>query len=336
MQIKHYTIPIFIPELACPNRCIYCDQSKISGMKKIPSINDVRQTIENHLSTIVKENAEVEIGFFGGSFTGIPIDEQKKYLQSVQIYIKQGSVNSVRLSTRPDYIDINKLKLLKDYHVKTIELGAQSLDDEVLQLSERGHSVDDVKRAAQLIIENGFDLGLQMMIGLPGDTLEKTIQTAKKIVEFGATNTRIYPTIVIKGTKLETLYLENKYKALSLSESIIAIKSIIPIFENAKIRIIRIGLHPSEDLQSDAYIAGPLNPSIRELVETELWKDQLIVYAKNPDKNKNITIFVAPKMFNFAIGYHAFNKIMLEKSYKNVKFMRDCNLNERDFYAHIN
>ena len=224
--------------------------------------------------------------------------------------------------------------MLQNFNVKTIELGAQSLDDEVLVLSKRGHTEADVKKASQLIKSHGFKLGLQMMIGLPGDTLEKTIATANKIVELGADNTRIYPCIVIKGTYLEELYIKGKYKALTIDESIDAIKNIIPIFEKANVNIIRIGLHPSKDLQGAAFVAGPYHSSLRELIETKLWEDKLKIYTENSENHQNINIFVAPKMFNFAIGYHAANRKILEKKYRKVKFSIDSDLEKRAFYVH--
>jgi len=334
MQIKHYTIPIFIPELACPFRCIYCDQHKISGTKSIPSLPDVRNIIEKHLSTIPRINTEIEIGFFGGSFTGIPSQQQEEYLKIVQVFIEQEIVKSIRLSTRPDYINPEILSLLKRYNVKTIELGAQSLDDEVLSMSKRGHTADDVQKASLLIKSFGFDLGLQMMIGLPGDTFEKSMATANKIVEFGADNTRIYPCIVIKDTYLEELYNKKEYNVLTLDESIITIKSIIPVFEKANVKIIRIGLHPSEDLQGSAFVAGPYHSSLRELVETKLWGDVFRRYCQNDENHQIFNVFVAPKMYNFAIGYHGTNKKNLEKLYRKVKFLIDFSLQNREFYVH--
>ncbi|MFZ4400113.1 MAG: elongator complex protein 3 [Bacteroidales bacterium] len=334
MEIKHFTIPIFIPEMACPFRCIYCDQHKISGTKGIPDPAEVERIIELHLSTIPNFNTEIEVGFFGGSFTGIPTIQQQAYLKIVQPFIKEGLVKSIRLSTRPDYITADNLDLLKLYNVETIELGAQSLDNEVLSLSKRGHSAEDVRNASQLIRSKGFKLGLQMMIGLPGDSLEKSVATANKIVEFGADNTRIYPCIVIKDTYLETLYKKGKYKALSIDESIDILKEIIPVFEKANVNIIRIGLHPSEELQGSAFVAGPYHSSLRELIETKIWKDLLINHANNLGHYQSINIFVAPKMYNFAIGYNAANRKMLQKTYKNVKFLLDANLTKRDFYVH--
>lgn len=197
-MLKHYTIPIFIPELACPHQCVFCDQRKISGQQEIPNIDDINKKIKAYLKTIPEKRSRVEIGFFGGSFTGLPMDQQEMYLKAAAEFVKGRRVEGIRLSTRPDYINREILDLLKKNKVITIELGAQSMDPGVLAKSGRGHSVEDIEKASKMIIDDGFELGLQMMIGLPGDTLEKAKHTAKKIVELGARNTRIYPTLVIK------------------------------------------------------------------------------------------------------------------------------------------
>lgn len=333
MHKKHYTIPIFVPEMACPFRCIYCDQHLISGAKSIPSKEDVIITIEKYLTTISSTDSEVEVGFFGGSFTGIPADQQKDYLEQVQPYIQKGIIHSIRLSTRPDYITEDILQLLKVYHVKTIELGAQSLDNEVLEKCNRGHTFEDVEKASTLIKSFGFDLGLQMMIGLPGDNMSKSIATAKKIIDLKADNTRIYPTIVIKGTYLEELYKKGKYKALSLEECINTLKILIPLFEEANVNIIKVGLHPSKDLQQGAYVAGPYHPSLRELVETDIWSEKFSEISLNPHNYSDINLFIPEKQYNFAIGYKAKNRISLESVFKKVKFSVDNNLKNREFYV---
>jgi len=181
--VKHYNIPIFIPELACPFQCIYCNQKTISGVQKIPSLKEVESIIENHLSTIDYENSDVEIAFFGGNFTGLSINNQIKYLRIAQKYVASRKVKSIRLSTRPDYIDDENLEILKSYGVRTIELGVQSFDDDVLKLSERGYTSSEVFKAISIIKKMRFKFGLQMMVGLPGDTEQKSIETAKKIAE---------------------------------------------------------------------------------------------------------------------------------------------------------
>ena len=319
---KHYNIPIFIPELACPFQCAFCNQKKISGQNLIPDKQEIIYTIESHLSSFKEKKRFVNIAFFGGSFTGIPYEEQEYYLKLAQPYIKAGQVNGIQISTRPDYINTEILNLLKKYHVNTIELGAQSLDDEVLQKTFRGHTAKQVIESSKLIKSMGFNLGLQMMIGLPGDTLEKAITTAKKIVELEADNTRIYPALVIKDTAMHNWYKKGKYKPLSLKEAIWQTKEILPIFLNANIKVLRIGLHPSEGLvNGNELIDGPFHLNFKEMVLTELWTDKFQDYFKINDKN-TIEIIVPKNEINYAIGYKAKNKNLLKQYYQSVIFIK--------------
>ena len=328
---KHYTIPVFIPELACPFQCVFCNQRKITGQNLIPDDQEILLTIDKHLGSFKEWEREVEIGFFGGSFTGIPIEQQSHYLDLVQPYLESGEVSGIRLSTRPDYIDAEILELLKKFNVRTIELGAQSMNDDVLKASFRGHTVGQVERASKMILEFGFNLGLQMMIGLPGDTLEKSIKTAHRIVELGASNTRIYPTVVIKGTALEQWFKTEKFTPLSLEEAINWTKQILPIFEDADVKILRVGLHPSEGLLSgDELIAGPFHPSFKELVLTEIWSDLLKPLIENSESD-SIELHIPEREINYAIGYRGKNKKALLKKYKFVKFVADKNLTKREF-----
>ncbi|MGE5430803.1 MAG: elongator complex protein 3 [Syntrophomonadaceae bacterium] len=334
-KIKHYTIPVFIPELACPFQCVFCDQRKISGKQESPLVEEVRRTIEEHLATIPPAGTYVEIGFFGGNFTGIPLGLQETYLASAGEYLKSGRIKGIRLSTRPDYISAEKLKLLKSYGVSSIELGAQSLDPDVLRLSGRGHNAEDITEASGLILQEGFSLGLQMMIGLPGDTPEKSIFTARRIVELGADNTRIYPTLVIKGTKLEQMYLRGKYKPLELNEAVLRAKSVTEIFESAGVKIIRMGLHPSEGLLSGEHlVAGPYHVSFRELVQTEIWNG--ILKPLRAEGGKVLTVSVSPAEFNSAVGYNARNKKELLENFHKVRFITDPAIKGRKFIADYN
>ena len=325
---KNFTIPIFIPELACPFQCLYCNQQKISGTLSIPGDKEIHKIISDHLKTI-PPNSHVELGFFGGNFTGIPMNEQKHFLEEVQDYLRQGKIQAIRCSTRPDYINEKVLDLLKKYGVKTIELGSQSLDDEVLMMAGRGHTVDDTIKASELIKDFGFNLGLQMMVGLPGDTKEKSLLTAKKIIELGAENTRIYPTLVIRDTKLEELYLAGKYKPLSLKEAVDWTADILVLFEEAKVKILRVGLHPSEGLlDGRELISGPFHPSFRELVYTEIWRKKLAILKHD---SYSITISVNPKELNYAIGYNGTNKLFLKEKFKKVTFVPDPKMISRNF-----
>jgi len=330
---NHFTIPIFIPELACPHQCVFCNQRKISGSLTIPGPDEIVQTIQQHLETIPEGERHVEIGFFGGNFTGISITEQEKYLIKAFKMLQDGSVDGIRLSTRPDYIDENILELLKRYRVGIIELGAQSMVDEVLAASGRGHKVADTVNASEMILDHGFELGLQMMIGLPEDTLERSLYTAQKIVELGANNTRIYPTLVIRETTLSELYMLGSYNPLTLEEAVGWSKEVYKIFEKSFVAVIRMGLHPSEGLiNGEELVAGPFHPSFKELVMTELWKESLNEIEKQ-EFRQGITVSVNPKQYNFAIGYHAKNRKLLNQLFNTVKFKSDPELKGRAYYV---
>lgn len=333
MKKKHYNIPIFVPEAACPNRCVFCNQYNISGVAKLPTNEEVLNIIEEHLSTINSEESELEIAFFGGNFTGIDIEAQKTLLDLVQPYIKSGKATTIRLSTRPDYIDNEKLDFLKEKNVTTIELGAQSMDEKVLVASGRGHTVKDVAKAAKLIKSKGFRLGLQMMVGLPEDTLDKTIKTAKKIAELKADDARIYPTLVIKNTELENLYNLDLYKPLTIEQAVEWTKEAFLILEKKKINVIKVGLHPTEELKNnETLISGPYHPSFRELVYTEIWRE--IFEDKIVVKEDSIAqIYVPVKELNYAIGYNSKNKKELEKYFQRVNIKGDHKLHGRHCYV---
>jgi histone acetyltransferase (RNA polymerase elongator complex component) len=331
--LKHYTIPIFIPQQGCPFQCVFCNQEKITSRGHAPDEEEVYKIISQHHSSFPKGNKHVEIGFFGGSFTGLKIEEQEMYLRIAQSYMEKGMIQGIRLSTRPDYISAPGLHFLKKYGVTTIELGAQSMDEEVLIESARGHTAEDVEMASRMIIAHGFRLGLQMMLGLPGDMLNKAIFTARKIIELGACETRIYPVLVIKGTKLEEWYEQGKYRPLSLDEAVFWLKTIIPLFEEAGVEVTRVGLHSSVGLHTGKeLVAGPFHPSIRELAMTEVWWDRLVEISK--DKRGEIfEITVNPSQYNFAIGYYGKNRKRLLKYYRDVIFKRDSAFKENEFHA---
>ncbi len=322
---KHSNIPIFIPELACPHQCVFCDQEKISGIRSIPQPADVKNIVKRYLETI-PEGRTINIAFFGGNFTGLSFDLQEQYLKEAFWFVNNGRVSSIRLSTRPDYINGTVLELLKKYGVKAIELGAQSTSQEVLSQSGRGHTVDDIRHASSLICENGFELGLQMMIGLPGDSYERSIQTANDIVSFGASNTRIYPAIVVKRTALEKLYQEGKYTPLTLEEAVVWTKDIVHIFDISNVSILRMGLHPSDDLViGKSLIDGPFHPSFKEMVMTQLWKELIDTELRSVDlsTSNEIKITVSSRQIHHAIGYKQANKERLISQGYSVSFEHD-------------
>lgn len=327
MKKKHVNIPIFIPELACPHQCIFCNQKQISGQSKIPSIQEVRLKIDTYLKTLDLDKTEIELAFFGGNFTGLPLADQKKYLTAVKPYLDQKKIQSIRVSTRPDSINPSILEMLYSHSVRTIELGAQSFDPNVLHESGRGHTPEDIVLASNQIKSFGFKLGLQMMVGLPGDSLEKSLFTVKKIIALKADFVRIYPTLVIRGTELEKLFHTNRYAPLSLAAAVSQCKEIYLRLEQQNIPVIRLGLHPSENLiQKTSLLAGPFHVSFKELVLTEIWKDCLLESIKNYFHLKKILLFVAPEYYNHAVGYQAENKKLLEKYFTKVLFKPEAGL----------
>lgn len=334
--MKQYTIPVFVPELACPNKCVFCNQHSISGCHNQPSIEDVELIIQERLSSFHKKDAHIEIGFFGGNFTGIDQSLQVEYLSIAKKYFDKGEIQGIRLSTRPDYIANQTLDVLKEYHVSSIELGAQSLHDDVLLRAGRGHTVNDIRKASQIIKEAGFKLGLQMMTGLPGDTPEKSIETAKLIIKLKADFTRIYPTLVIKHTDLEKEWLSGRYKPQTLDEAVYLTADLLELFESNRVEVIRVGLHPSEDLIAGKdLLAGPFHVSFRQLAETELWKRRILKAINHIESHetannscvaisgKTITVISSKDQLNSAIGYSGSNRKMLQHLFSEVNFVTE-------------
>ncbi len=263
--MSHRNIPVFIPHLGCPNQCVFCNQRSISGCSSFRE-EQVKDIIDTALHTVEKD-AETEIAFFGGSFTGIDRGLMLRLLALAHGYIQQGRVQSVRLSTRPDYIDREILELLKRYGVRHIELGLQSMNDDVLNTVKRGHNSAQAERACRAIKEFGFVLGGQMMIGLPTATAQDECETARKICEMGADEVRIYPTVVFHGTELAQMTEQGDYTPLTVEEAAERSAAVLRIFLEHQVKVLRIGLCASEELVSpQTALAGPNHPALGELV----------------------------------------------------------------------
>ncbi|WP_025026546.1 elongator complex protein 3 [Caldalkalibacillus mannanilyticus] len=277
---KHQNIALFVPHQGCPQDCVFCNQARITGQKRENQLNEnqVRETIDSQLNTMSKDD-HVEIAYFGGSFTGLPRSYQTMLLAVAKEYIDQGKVHGIRLSTRPDYINESILRYLDSYGVTTIELGTQSMIQEVLDRTKRGHTVEHTKQAATLIKEHpSFQLGLQLLPGLPGDTLEYSVYSAVEVAKLKPDFVRIYPTLVIKGTELEWDYALGRYQPMTMDEAIERVAKMWLVFMQANVPVIRMGLQPSEDLREEGtVIAGPFHPAFRQLVEGYLFEDLLQV-----------------------------------------------------------
>jgi len=322
---KQYIIPIFVPHLGCPNDCIFCNQKSISGQKSNMTKEKAKEIIENYLKSIDKENAQIEIAFFGGSFTAIEEERQEELLQVASEFVKSGQVSSIRVFTRPDAIDKNILKRLKKYKVKTIELGVQSSNNYILKRINRGHTFEDVKRAAKLIRWNGFRLGVQMMVGLPESTTIDEINTAKELIKLKPKMVRIYPVLVIKNTPLEKELEKGTYKPLTVVQAVEVCKEIVRLFHDKNIDIIRIGLQPTDEIsepgsEKSEVVAGPYHPAFRQLVESAMWYDAIVGKIKRLNvKVKEVEVTVNPVDANNVIGHK-------KENVKNLKELYDVNL----------
>ena len=326
---RHVNIPIFIPHLGCPNQCVFCNQRTISGVSDF-NISDVKSQIETALAT-VDSSTEVEIAFFGGSFTGIDRELMESLLRLAYEYVSDGRVKSLRCSTRPDYINEEILSLLKQYGVTTIELGLQSSSDNVLSLTRRGHSYDDEAKACEMIVEHGFSLVGQMMIGLPGSTIESEIATAQFIINSDADGARIYPTVVFHDTELCNMASVGEYLPLDLQDAVERSAIVLEMFLDAGVDVIRIGLCSSENLaDTDKYYAGPNHPALGEMVESAM------IYNKiSRLLNKNISyidvtlrVTVAKGYLSKATGHKTSNKnrLIREFGFADVKITEDAKL----------
>ena len=318
---KQYIIPIFVPHLGCPNDCIFCNQKSISGQKTNMTKEKAKKIIDDYLKSMTDENAQIEIAFFGGSFTAIETERQEELLQTAYEYVKSGKVESIRVSTRPDCIDKEILKRLKKYKVKTIELGVQSANDYILKRANRGHTFEDVKKASKLIRWYGFKLGHQMMVGLPESTRIDEINTAKALVKLKPKMIRIYPVLVVKNTKLEEEYKQGIYEPLSVVQAVEICKEIVRIFADKKIDIIRIGLQSTDEIsdpqnEKSEVIAGPYHPAFRQLVESGMWYDAIVGKIKKLNvKVKKVQVTVNPIDANNVIGHKKENVQKLKDTY---------------------
>lgn len=319
--MKHINIPIFIPHLGCPNQCVFCNQRTISGTEDF-SLDKVREIIDASLLTASSDD-EVEIAFFGGSFTGIDRELMIDLLEIAHSYFLEGKVTSLRCSTRPDYIYDEILDILNKYGVRTIELGLQSSSDKVLEITKRGHCFEAERKSCQMIVDKGFNLVGQMMIGLPGSDIESELETARFIASSGAVGARIYPTIVFRETELCRMTLEGEYTPLTLDEAVERSAKVLEIFINEGIDVIRIGLQANDNLSSDdTYLAGPNHAALGEMVIGEVYYNKILnkLSERQISDNGKITVLVSKGSLSKAIGQKKKNKIRLSKMYKNIGF----------------
>lgn len=350
---KHAIIPIFIPHKGCPNDCIFCNQKKITARQKTPSATDVEETIETWLSTLLPRNLDtIEAAFFGGSFTGIPIEEQSAYLAAAKKYKDAGLIHKIHMSTRPDYIDEEILDNLRRFDADTIELGVQSFDDKVLKAANRGHDSSAVYRACQLIQDYGFELGIQLMIGLPGDSKESCVYSAKETVKIGPSIARLYPTVVIHDTELYHQYLRGEYIPLTEAEAVDRTKEMYKILDGAGINIIRVGLKSTDVINENGDICGETyHPAFRQLVESAIARERIEEILREegfspqplagtcgssigiggPATSRiKADFFANGKSFSNLVGHQGKNKKFFLENYPQLNILYKVNHNLRD------
>ena len=315
MGKKHVNIPIFIPHLGCPNACVFCNQHTISGHGEF-ELDRAKREIEEALSTI-DAGVPTEIAFFGGSFTGIDRDLMVSLLELAESYVREGRVSEIRLSTRPDYIDKEILAILSRYSVRTVELGLQSLDDDVLCASRRGHSASCALEACRAVKGAGFSLIGQMMIGLPHSDAESERRTAELICEVGADGARVYPTVVFAETELANLTESGKYEPLELDDAVERTKNVLDVFDRHGVPCIRVGLCASENLaDSSKAIAGASHAAIGEMAMSALYLERI---CKELDRlsicKGGVRIYVSRGSTSKAVGQKKINKAKICEKY---------------------
>lgn len=319
--MKNANVSIFVPHFGCPQSCTFCNQRSITGAKG-DVIENAKIAIKTALHTLGQDSKNAEIAFFGGSFTAIDREYMEALLSLAYEHVKNGEFKGIRISTRPDAISAEILEILKKYGVASIELGAQSMSDKVLELNRRGHSSQSVASASKLIKEYGFELGLQMMTGMYGADDETDIDSAKKIIALLPDTVRIYPTVVLDGTELAELYRRGKYTPPTLETAVELCARLLTMFERKGIRVIRLGLHSGGNVE-DGYVAGVYHPAFRELCESKIYLEDAIKLLDGCEKGEK-TLLVANGCISKMIGQKREN---LEKL-REMGF--DCKVKERN------
>lgn len=328
--MKHANISIFVPHIGCPHMCSFCNQHVISGTQKAPSGDEVREICRKALSEI-KSPENTEIAFFGGSFTAIPHNYMIELLEAAYEFVGDNKFYGIRISTRPDYINTEILDTLKKYGVTAIELGAQSMDNHVLEVNERGHTAEDVIRSSELIREYGFELGLQMMIGLYKSLFSEECKTMRKIIEIHPDTVRIYPVVILKGTKLAELYESDEYIPVKRRGKMRAVVSTVAMmlrrFEKEGIEVIKCGLHASEFVEKDM-IGGFYHPAFRELCEAYIYRTEMtnIICSELETTRGFLYMSEGKKDFTFAVNKLCISKAIGQKK-SNILYFSNKGIN---------
>ena len=349
MKNKSTNAAIFIPHLGCPHKCSFCDQSKTTkahnsvvgdavlsvpterrGLRSLQN-RDVREILESYAISLKQRKLTAQIGFFGGTFTALDWNYREELLKTANEYLKKHPeiFTGIRCSTRPDYVDEKILTQLKNYGVNAVELGVQSMCEEVLKLNNRKHTSDDVRNSAELIKSFGFELGVQMMTGLLGDTIEKSLYTADELIALKPVTARVYPTVILKGTLLGDLFERGEFETFSLEETVELCAEIYRCFTENNIKVIRLGLNISskdEDRKKDI-IGGNYGLQLGELCIGRYYFKKMLAFMQNTGAKKFV-IHTDRKNISKINGHKSENKMKLENlgyTYK-IKEKQDENM----------
>ena len=306
MSARESILPVFVPHLGCPNDCVFCNQRRISGSTDPASPEDVEKVIAS-AAALPRTGAKRQLAFYGGSFTAIPKAEQEALLSAAYAHLLRGEIDAIRLSTRPDAIDGEVLARLKRYGVETVELGAQSMDDRVLLLAGRGHTAEDVENASKQIKKAGFRLILQMMTGLPGADDESSIETARRIISLAPDGVRIYPTVIVRDTALFDLWKAGRYTEHTVEDAVRVSAKLLPMFEEAGIPVIRLGLNPTDELSGGAAAGGAYHPALGELVKSRIMREKAEKLLAGTANGKSVTLGVNKSKISQMTGQHRCN-----------------------------
>lgn len=328
MTPKRSIIPVFVPHLGCPQDCVFCNQRRISGAREPATAEKTALIIDEALSILPPESDKT-VAFYGGSFTAIEPRMQEELLGAVRPYIEAGKIKDIRLSTRPDAIDREVTARLLRGGVRTVELGVQSMDDEVLRRSKRGHTALDAVRAAELVREAGFELILQMMTGLPGDTPEKSRRTAIRFCEMKPDGVRVYPTVVVRDTELYDLWRSGAYREHTVKDAVELGADLLDIFEEAGIPVVRFGLNPTEDLSGGDAAGGAYHPALRELCEGARFLRAERKLVSQSDRGGEVRFVVPRGRVSQAAGQKRVNAeaLMREFGIRKVSFAESGEIN---------
>lgn len=328
MSARECVIPVFVPHLGCPNDCVFCNQRRISGSLSPATARDVQAAIEKAAAVAPPQGGGRQLAFYGGSFTAIPAAQQEELLGAAQPYLEAGAIDSLRLSTRPDAIDGEVLARLRRYGVETVELGAQSMSDRVLELSGRGHTARDVAEASGMVKAAGFKLILQMMTGLPGSDEESDVETARRIAALRPDGVRVYPTVIVRDTALYDLWRAGKYREHSVEDAVRACARILPVFEAAGIPVIRLGLNPTEELSDGDAAGGAYHPALGELVRARIMRGEAERLLAGAKPGGSAALRVNPRLMSQAVGQHGCNREWLRERFglRELRFIPDASV----------